>query len=390
MKESELHMKVFNTTTVCIPSKHYMVDLSERVAQIKKMVDAGKYFSINRARQYGKTTTLNALKKYLTGGYQVIFLDFQGIGNAGYDSEEKFVQEFCRLLWNRGKVGNVIPKDILNKIRIWKEAENPRTRLGELFDTLSDWCAQSEKKIVLIIDDVDSVANHHVFLDFLAQLREKYIGREIDDIATFQSVILSGVTDVNNLKNKVREDGKNIENSPWNIASDFTVDMSLSENGIKRMLDQYDADHNTCMDTAYMAKQIYDYTNGYPFLVSRICQLIDEMLVPNLFDSLKNAWTKDGLNEAIKLILSENNTLFQILAENLNNYPELKQTIRNIIMEDERLTWNLQQQELSQMQMYGLIRKDHNSVRISNRIFETMLYNLFLSDEGLDNSVRGS
>ena len=40
-----------------------------------------------------------------------------------------------------------------------------------------------------------------------------------------------------------------------------------------------------------------------------------------------------------------------------------------------------------QMQMYGLIRNDHNTVRIANRIFETMLYNLFLSDEELKNNV---
>ena len=46
-------MKVFNTTAVCIPEKHYMVDLSERIKEIKKLVDAGKYFTINRARQYG-------------------------------------------------------------------------------------------------------------------------------------------------------------------------------------------------------------------------------------------------------------------------------------------------------------------------------------------------
>ena len=37
-------MKEFNTTAVCIPAKHYMVDISERVKAIKKMVDAGKYF----------------------------------------------------------------------------------------------------------------------------------------------------------------------------------------------------------------------------------------------------------------------------------------------------------------------------------------------------------
>ena len=41
-------MKKFNTTAVCIPDKHYMVDLSERVKEIKKLVDAGKYFDLYR------------------------------------------------------------------------------------------------------------------------------------------------------------------------------------------------------------------------------------------------------------------------------------------------------------------------------------------------------
>ena len=39
------------------------------------------------------------------------------------------------------------------------------------------------------------------------------------------------------------------------------------------------------------------------------------------------------------------------------------------------------------MKMYGLIRNDHNTVRIANRIFETMLYNLFLSDKELQGNV---
>ena len=55
-------MREFNTTAVCIPSKHYMVDIIDKVNEIRKMVDAGKYFTINRARQYGKTTTLLALR----------------------------------------------------------------------------------------------------------------------------------------------------------------------------------------------------------------------------------------------------------------------------------------------------------------------------------------
>ena len=41
------------------------------------MIDAGQYFTINRARQYGKTTTLAALAKYLIQDYVVVSLDFQ-------------------------------------------------------------------------------------------------------------------------------------------------------------------------------------------------------------------------------------------------------------------------------------------------------------------------
>lgn len=56
-------------------------------------------------------------------------------------------------------------------------------------------------------------------------------------------------------------------------------------------------------------------------------------------------------------------------------------------MEGTKITYNAQQDEIVQMQMYGLIRNDHNTVRVANRIFETMLYNLFLSDEELQNNA---
>ena len=90
-------MKEFNTTAVCIPSKHYMVDLSERVAEIRKLVDAGKYFTINRARQYGKTTTLTALKKELVKDYIVLSLDFQRIDHDVFETGATFSQAFATM-----------------------------------------------------------------------------------------------------------------------------------------------------------------------------------------------------------------------------------------------------------------------------------------------------
>ncbi len=378
-------MKRFNTTAVCIPSKHYMVDLSERVAKIKKMVDAGEYFTINRARQYGKTTTLNALKNYLSKEYHVISLDFQAIGNAGFQTEQKFVKAFCRQLKKKTANYNFIPDAVREQCEEYLARKTDEAALDELAITFSEWCSLSDKPVVLIIDEVDSATNNQVFLDFLAQLRDGYISRDTDGIAAFQSVILAGVTDIKHLKGQIRKTDQHKENSPWNIAADFSIDMSLSETGIRGMLNEYETDHHTGMDTEWIAKQLREYTNGYPFLVSRICQLIDEEVARTM--GLSEAWTRSGFDEAIKLLLAENNALFQSLTKNLNNLPELKASIRSILMEGTRLTWNGQQDSIIQMQMYGLIRNDHNTVRVANRIFETMLYNLFLSDEELKRNV---
>ena len=378
-------MKKINTTGVCIPSMHYMVDLSKRVAEIKKMVDAGEYFTINRARQYGKTTTLDALETKLAPEYCVLSLDFQKISAASFETEEKFIKAFCRQAIKK-KSKAAIPEEIVEELQEIVNRKDQFAVLDELFDVLNEWCTLSEQAVVLIIDEVDTAANNQIFLDFLAQLRADYLEQKRNpEVKTFQSVILAGVTDVKHLRMKIRDEDEHKVNSPWNIAADFDIDMSLSEQGIRGMLNEYESDHHTGMDTAAMAKRVRDYTSGYPFLVSRICQLIDEEVSTHI--GFEKAWTNAGFDEAVKMLLAENNTLFQSITKNLNNSPELKSAIRSILMEGTRLTWNADQQEIIRMQMYGLIRNDHNTVRIANRIFETRLYNLFLSEEEIKENV---
>ena len=62
------------------------------------MVDSGQYFTINRARQYGKTTTLQALGEFLKTEYKVVSLDFQMISHAEFESEQSFMSAFSREL----------------------------------------------------------------------------------------------------------------------------------------------------------------------------------------------------------------------------------------------------------------------------------------------------
>ena len=78
-------MKTFNTAGTCRPNEHYMVDITERVEIIRKMVAKGDYFCINRGRQYGKTTTLAALQRTLEqSGYTVFSLSFEGMAEGAF------------------------------------------------------------------------------------------------------------------------------------------------------------------------------------------------------------------------------------------------------------------------------------------------------------------
>ena len=167
-------VKSFNTTGVCTPDKHYMVDLTDRMKQIKIMVDAGQYFTINRARQYGKTTTLTALAHYLQPSYVVVDLDFQDIGDAGFADENDFSRSFATIFsdailtqYHDADEPFVSKTELLAQYA--DESEKPISLL-QLFRKLQQICSASSKPVVLMIDEVDSATNNQVFLDFLAQI----------------------------------------------------------------------------------------------------------------------------------------------------------------------------------------------------------------------------
>ena len=268
-------MKVFNTTGKCIPSMHYMVDISRQVEAAAKLVRRGNFFCINRGRQYGKTTTLALLKKKLEGeGYAVFSLSFEGLGDSAFRSDETLM--FASLLlmndsveWDEVQNLSDSSKEVL---RLSVSSED-KTMDSLSFNRTVSKMSKTDK-IVLLIDEVDAAGNHIEFIHFLGLLRNMYLKR--DERPTFQSVILAGVYDVKNLKLKLRPEEQHQYNSPWNIAVTFDANMSLPADGIAGMLAEYKADHHISFDEHFVGQMIYDYTSGYPFLVSRICQIMDE------------------------------------------------------------------------------------------------------------------
>lgn len=77
-----------------------MVDISRRLEEIEVMVQNGEYFTINRGRQYGKTTTISLLKKKLAERYLVFAISFEGLGDDTYSDAASILRTFCGLLYD--------------------------------------------------------------------------------------------------------------------------------------------------------------------------------------------------------------------------------------------------------------------------------------------------
>ena len=151
--------RTFNTEGYCDPEFNYMVDLSERLKAIKEMVDSEKYFTINKARQYGKTTVLTALAEYLQMEYEVISLDFQTMSSLAFESEQAFVTAFSEELLDNA----LLPEEMKEKLLACIEKKSGSVSLSALFRVLKAWCKSTEKKIVLMIDEVDTATTIRFF-----------------------------------------------------------------------------------------------------------------------------------------------------------------------------------------------------------------------------------
>lgn len=230
--------KRFNITGTCIPQKHYMADTSAKNSQIIQLIEQDSYFTINRARQYGKTTTLLLLWRELKEKYIVINISFEGMGGDAFRSEDAFVRRFC------GRVEKNLKLSGYDEAAqsMWR-CKEPNENLETLRDRIIDFC-KNEKEVLLFIDEVDKSSDNQMFLHFLGLLRELYLERAMGTI-TFKSVILSGVYDVKNLKIKLRPDEEQNYNSPWNIAADFRVDMSFSVSEIITLIQTYEESQDT-------------------------------------------------------------------------------------------------------------------------------------------------
>ena len=208
--------------------------------------------------------------------------------------------------------------------------------LEETSEAITEFCRLASKEVILFIDEVDKNSNNQLFLSFIGMLRNKYLYRESGRDFTFKSVVLVGLYDVKSLKLKLRSDEEAKYNSPWNIAVNFDVDMSFSVSEICSIIQEYAIDNKLDMNTEEISSEIYFFTSGYPYLVSKVCQIIDE----KINCETKKAWTVDNVRQAIKMLNDEVSTLFESIIKNLENNKELYDITSRILIDGELVICN--------------------------------------------------
>ena len=365
--------KRFNDTGLCIPERHFMADVSGKIQAILRLVEDGSYFVINRPRQYGKTTTLFLLERELARreGYLPLFITFEEFSSEAYLREQSFIESLLAAFYNILKFHR--RSDLFSLI----EKGQTLTNLNQLSDWIAMFVESSNQQIVLMIDEVDKSSNHQLFLDFLALLRSKFLLAAQGKTATFHSVILAGVHDIKTLKLKIRPDDERRYNSPWNIAVDFTIDLSLTPPEIESMLADYSAQRGVAMNCAEMAERLHAFTSGYPFLVSKLCKIIDEDLFPDARE-----WLPEHLDQAVNRLLYTQNTNFDSLIKNLENHSDLYQLVEKIVMDGEEVIYNLDSPLIHLGLLYGVFARSNGggALRIHNRIYLERIYNYITSN----------
>ena len=368
-------MKCFNTAGVCIPKINYMADTSAVIEQIiARYVSPGKYFTIDRPRQCGKTTTLYLLEEQLKNDYIVLSLSFESADElfvSLYTLAAGFIRKTARILKAQGIEGA-----ILND---WQQPISQEFPFDDLGQRITELCMSCGRDVILMIDEVDKSSDNQIFLSFLGLLREKYLEQMKGKDQTFRSVILAGVYDIKNLKLKLHPGAEPKYNSPWNVAADFDLDINFSPDEIASMIRDYENDWNMGIDIAWMSSILYEYTSGYPFLVSRLCQIMAQ--------NGREGWRQEGFQGAVRELLKAPNALFDDMSKKLAEYPELKEMIHSILFQGKKYAYEIENHKVNIGKMFGFLAEKQGMVSVSNRIFEMKLYNLLSSENETDSRI---
>ncbi|MBR8839509.1 MAG: GUN4 domain-containing protein [Stigonema ocellatum SAG 48.90 = DSM 106950] len=331
--------------------------------ELYKYLKNGEFCYILNSRQMGKSSLMVRTKKKLEEDEGIIcgFVDLSGIGNSDVTSKQwysGFIQSLVRSF--RLKI------DWRNWFRTQIELSSPSSVL-KMFIEEHLLEEINRKKIVVFVDEIDSVLTQRFSLDdFFTLIRSCHEQRPIDGKYKRLTFALLGVaTPYDLIINK--------RNTPFNIGKKIELH-GFKENEAQPLVKGLEGRID---NPKLMLKRILSWTGGQPFLTQKLCELV--------------ATSSDGFKRETK---NEEEWLKGLVESQIieswesQDEPEHFKTIRDRILGRGDKTTRLlkiyqkilQQSEIKadesheqmELRLSGLVVKQQGKLKVYNRLYQSI------------------
>ncbi|MBW7877538.1 MAG: AAA-like domain-containing protein [Candidatus Cloacimonetes bacterium] len=346
--------KFFNTAGPNVPRLHYTVWREDGVNPILELIEQEKYFTHHAPRQSGKTTLLEGICRRLNqeGKYLAISITVES-AQAARDNVIEANRSILRSL-NSG----------LTACEDYPSLSPCSDFFGELDGVrfcLETWSKESKKPIVLIIDEIDSMAGESL-IALLRQLRAGYGQRPH---AFPQSIILNGVRDLKDYRiYSSKEDTWLTGGSCFNIKAKSIRLGNFTLENVRELFSQHEAEHNQKLAPGLVEK-IYELTQGQPWL----CNALGEQMCFELFPEVL-VLDETHLHEAKEALILSRATHIDQLYYRLED-PRIRQIVIPMLAGED--VSRFPQEDLEYARDLGLLHPDTKVVRIANPLYKEIL-----------------
>ncbi len=308
--------KFFNTTGLCVPEKHYMVDPLSRLAEVQDLIGKELYFTLHAPRQTGKTTCLHALAQKLNteDKYIALVASFERAGVPGLTLDRA----------NHTLNKSIYQSCLLQLPESYRAPEPHKDQ--ELHDYLSAWCRNLPKPVVLLVDEIDALFDD-VLISVLRQLRDGFQGRPKGFPS---SIALVGLRDVRDYKASLRSERQSLGTaSPFNVKSKALLLENFTAGQVSQLLDQHTSETGQVFSHS-VRERLFALSQGQPWLVNALAnEIVNEILKGDLSAEI----TEDLVDQAKNQLILRRDTHLDSLIDKLRE-DRVKRIVQAIINGD--------------------------------------------------------
>ena len=357
-------MRYFNTAGPINPNEHYCLDPLQRwdLDAVLSLIQQKKYFLVHAPRQTGKTTCLQALARYLNGKGQLrcLYVSME----ASQAAREDVAAAMQAILYHFGTQADKQLQDPFLD-RNWENVLAKAGPLQALNGVLSQWCQESAKPIVLLMDEIDALVGN-TLISVLRQLRSGYLERP----KYFpQSVVLCGMRHLRDYRMELGDEGKQVfaESSPFNINSESLRLGDFSVEDVRQLYAQHTQETGQQFEEG-VCDRVFELTQGQPWLVNALAYDVCFRNVAGR-DRNKTITVQDIEVAKEKLIQRRETHLDQLMAK--LQQKRVQRVIGSLVS---GYVLPMTEGDVEYCRDLGLVRRDEtNTLAIANPIYQEVI-----------------